>query len=334
MALKEVYTMSFIPNVRSKAQIPLYSGTRGGKVVGENNYYEGYLSDDDAAYVSGFDWNTEMCVSNYFDNVDIYESEFHDILEALGVDAKEAFNHILSIDKDGSELTVDDIKNMPDLDKVELLFSIFRKTILQHIESERDELVVTMLDAYSDEEFDTNKKAYINGHRNQVIIQNNKCFEFADADGNYYDEEVYDTKHTEMFPLIDQDYEDDLNGYVVIGEDDDDTDEEDDKLRYMLALRGLEDEGVVLGSEPTDDMSLLTEANDDSDSYEFDDYANRYDDEESVICGESDCLADFKKNCASIINQLYVDSADCDGCILSDGCNRINCPLKDDSDDE
>lgn len=113
-----------------------------------NDYYEGFLNQYDAQYIGGFDWNTEMCVSEFFDNFSQY---------------------------------------LPDLAKVlpEHVLTEIKDAMLDKMEAERDQLITSMIDVMSDVELSKTKMEYETGNYNYVLQQNSGVFGFAREDGTY-----------------------------------------------------------------------------------------------------------------------------------------------------
>lgn len=118
-----------------------------------NDYYEGYLNDIDSQYVGGFDWNTEMCVNDYFDNFEQYMDE----LSLALVPGQ----------------------------KLDKLMEIIKSTMMKHIEAERESLITSMISAMSEDELSEMKLRYGNGDYNYVLKQNSDVFGLSDESGEY-----------------------------------------------------------------------------------------------------------------------------------------------------
>lgn len=156
--------MTFIPDTRRLVNTMFNKGK-------PNGYYEGYLNDKDASYVAGFDWVVDYCLKNYF-------SDTQDLLDDI--------TENLSMATDNDKLC-DLITNLSDNDKNILALAI-KNAILDRIEIERDELITSMIDSMSDEEYESFKKKFEEGHRNDVLRQLNSL-NITDENGNYIDED-------------------------------------------------------------------------------------------------------------------------------------------------
>ena len=120
--------MTYIPNCRT-----------------DENYNQKYLNEKDKEFLAGFDWCTESAVDNFFDNN--YDSDdgshiCHELLQELSEGEKESYL---------MEFTFGDRKNEDR--KVETIIDKIRYEILAWIESERDMLITSMIDAMGEEEY-------------------------------------------------------------------------------------------------------------------------------------------------------------------------------------
>ena len=124
----------YLPNVREEK---LENGE-------ENGYFEGNLNEKDSEFIRGFDWCAEMSVTNFFDNLfDIFPQESflgHTLAERLPEYMKNEY-----------EVTYRFPENEPDSKKkrkivVETYADLLREELLNWIESDRDESIVSMLD--------------------------------------------------------------------------------------------------------------------------------------------------------------------------------------------
>ena len=117
--------MTYIPDVRKKMITKVI-----GKAPEENAYWEGYLDDGDKKWIKGYDWAVDEVLSMIFDNIGDLELE----VEGEDMDmARFLMNHpeIRQKMKDAFE---------------------------QEFERSRDELVVAMIEDYSEEKYDQLKK--------------------------------------------------------------------------------------------------------------------------------------------------------------------------------
>ena len=128
--------MSYIPNVREKMTTPLTAKS----VSKPNAYWQGYLNDEDAEFVAGFDWAITIVARLFFDNLDIYEGGTPDIgVEDINLSLPEYF------------------EKHPDK------LNVFRSCLFDYAEAERNELVVSMLDDMGEEEYNKRKADVDNG---------------------------------------------------------------------------------------------------------------------------------------------------------------------------
>lgn len=117
--------MTCIPGVRHKTIRKPYT-----QQMEENSYWEGYLDNDDKNWLKGYDWAVNEVLSMIFDNIGDLELE----VEGEDMDmARFLMNHpeIRQKMKDAFE---------------------------QEFERSRDELVVSMIEDYSQEKYDQLKK--------------------------------------------------------------------------------------------------------------------------------------------------------------------------------
>lgn len=139
-----------------------------------NNHYEGFLNQPDSQYIGGFDWNTEVCVNEYFDN-------FKDYMDVI--------KPVLAKDQD--------------LDK---LMEVIKITLMKHIEMERDSLIVSMIDNMPEDELFDRKLQYNLGNYNLVLQQNSECFHIANESGEYKEElsdyvDITDFQDVDLFDM-------------------------------------------------------------------------------------------------------------------------------------
>ena len=124
--------MSYIPNCR------------------EDKYYnQKYLNEKDRTEIIGYDWCTEEVVDNFFDNIeDMFERDSyigHVLNEELSEDEREEYDMIVSFGvKEPKEVHR----------KCETYADLIRLRLLEWIESNRDEMIVSMIDNMSDEEYE------------------------------------------------------------------------------------------------------------------------------------------------------------------------------------
>lgn len=90
----------------------------------DDNYNEKYLCEEDKMFVRGYDWVAENVISCFFDNISIYPDAEQLLEDNVGIIAE---------------------------NKADTL----KAALLNWIEGQRDELITSMLDGYSEEEYET-----------------------------------------------------------------------------------------------------------------------------------------------------------------------------------
>ena len=155
--------MSYIPSIRNiKHEGPFGKGE-------ENGYFQGYLDDDSSTYLAGYDWCIEQVIKNLFFNLDIYQDE----LDECGVDEEklEEFNQCYVNYLESDSFDLDSIKDS----KVRLMLTLV-KALEDYVESERDELGVSMIESLTQEEYEECKELYKAGYKNRVLAQDETLF--------------------------------------------------------------------------------------------------------------------------------------------------------------
>ena len=126
--------MSYIPDCRT-----------------DEHYNEKFLGKPDKDFIRGFDWCVEMAADNFFDN------------EMFGLEAPDNYlGHILC-EEAGEHLQEEYVQEHIFLNngedeprKVKTFADLIRYKLLQWVEMERDELITSMIDNMSDEEYAAN----------------------------------------------------------------------------------------------------------------------------------------------------------------------------------
>lgn len=125
--------MSYIPNCRE-----------------DECYNQKYLRSDDLEFLRGFDWAVEMAVINFFDNN--YTACFRDgylehlLTQKIPTEIDEEYDFPLAFSEKDGDTRRFVIKTYADMLKSE---------ILRFCETERDELITSMIDNYSEDEYKT-----------------------------------------------------------------------------------------------------------------------------------------------------------------------------------
>ena len=159
--------MTYIPDVRKKINSPLYKNI--GKPEG-NPYYEGYLSEDLASSVVGYDEAVDV-VNNCFYNLDM----FLEIFEAIGININR-FERFLSgysdNIKDWENVDITDLSDeqLESLDPVVRFILGIRMIMLNYLEMQRNDFVVSLFDSMPEEEYEKMKKRVDEeGYKNEVL---------------------------------------------------------------------------------------------------------------------------------------------------------------------
>lgn len=115
-------------------------------------YNEKYLNKKDKEFIRGFDCAVEMAVDNFFANnfiKGIDDSDFigHEMLQEVPESEKEEYTFEWAFSDSESEER-----------KVETIADYIRFKILEYCEQERNELITSMIDEMSDEEYNAIKE--------------------------------------------------------------------------------------------------------------------------------------------------------------------------------
>ena len=113
-------------------------------------YNQKFLGKSDKDFIRGFDWCTEQAVDNFFGNKMFglaYPDSYlgHILCEEVPEELREEYDMEDSFLGRGDEHR-----------KVETYADLIRMKLLQWIEMERDELITSMIDNMSDEEYAAN----------------------------------------------------------------------------------------------------------------------------------------------------------------------------------
>ena len=146
-----------VPNIRDTKTITPYLS-----ITEENAYYQGYLKEEDANYIAGYD----ACVNefeNYLYNLDILEDA-----EILGELRRENWDELYS-----QFLDTENTDNEMDIQMVKspicrLLLTLARG-FFEYAEGERNMMGVSILDNMSEEEYDKQVKKCKNGYKNILM---------------------------------------------------------------------------------------------------------------------------------------------------------------------
>lgn len=91
----------------------------------DEDYNEKYLNEKDTEFIKGFDYAVNDALDSFFNLIDDFD-----------------------FDVDGEDIDIGKIlSNHPDI------LERFQEVLSQHLDAERDEMIVSMIDCYSDEEY-------------------------------------------------------------------------------------------------------------------------------------------------------------------------------------
>lgn len=153
--------MEYIPLVREKTLKPVCESDKVSK--NEINYHwEGYLAENDANFIVGYDYCTDAMM-NMMDNLHIYKGMF----ELAGLDVDAIDKKILDEDKNIDEYTEDELSTFSSETKI---LKALQSIILNYADRERSEVIISMIDDMSEEEYFRNKaEVDMQGKKNAIL---------------------------------------------------------------------------------------------------------------------------------------------------------------------
>lgn len=101
------------------------------------------LTNDDKQFVNGFDYCTEVAADCFFDNLDAFFGSDSHIMHALNEELPREM-------KEAYEVEFDYLGNGTVTRDVETYADLLRARMLEFIEAQRDELIVSMIDNASE----------------------------------------------------------------------------------------------------------------------------------------------------------------------------------------
>lgn len=111
------------------------------------NYNQRYLKEEDAQFVRGYDWCAETVVDNFFDNLEMLQDDYlMKILNEKLPEHHEAYGTTYEWECCFAE-------EEPEERKIETYGDYFRSKLLDWMESDRDELIVSLIDDMTEEEY-------------------------------------------------------------------------------------------------------------------------------------------------------------------------------------
>lgn len=96
------------------------------------------LNEKDKAEIAGYDWCAEEVVDNFFDNLDVYFDDDSVLMEALTKEVPASLQTEYEME--------DSFNGQKETRVVKTYADLLRMSILDHIERNRDEVIVSMID--------------------------------------------------------------------------------------------------------------------------------------------------------------------------------------------
>ena len=127
--------MSYIPDCRS-----------------DENYNEKYLNEKDFQFVRGYDWAVEQVIDNFFDNLEVTESD------RLMMIMEEPLPEILVQEYEVPTTFNGDESQEYETRTAKTYGDLLRMNLLKWAECGRDELVTSRIDGMTDEEYQAIKE--------------------------------------------------------------------------------------------------------------------------------------------------------------------------------
>ena len=108
-------------------------------------YNEDKLNEQNKEEIRGFDWCAEMVVDNFFDNMDVPFSDESYIMHLLSEEVPESMQETYTFEFSHGE-------NEPQERTVKTYADLLRLKLIDWIEGERNELIVSMIDGQASED--------------------------------------------------------------------------------------------------------------------------------------------------------------------------------------
>ena len=152
---------SYIPEVREKTLKPLESKVDSKEQP--NEYWEGYLNENQSQFIVGYDYCTDAMM-NMLDNLKIYKSLF----DIAKINIENIDMSIMDEDKNLDEYSEDELNRMTSETKI---LKAIQGAILKYAERERSELIVSMIDELSEDEYFRIKKDVDKNNKKNAILR-------------------------------------------------------------------------------------------------------------------------------------------------------------------
>ena len=138
----------------------------------DDYYNEDFLDGTDKSFVKGYDWCGEQVVDNFFNNLDVYFDDDSHMMHILNEKLPEEMRS-----EEQVEFTFGD--RGTETRKIETYGDLLRSKLQDWIESERDELITSMIESMDEDIY--------NAIRNKVLKENAK----SEKPKEYYDSRKY-----------------------------------------------------------------------------------------------------------------------------------------------
>lgn len=115
----------------------------------DNDYNEKFLNENDKTRIAGYDWCAEEVVDNFFDIIeDLFDDDSH-LMHML--------NEKLPESMQGEEIIEHTFSKRIETRKIETYKDLLRSKLGEHIEDERNEIIVSMIDNMDKEKYESIK---------------------------------------------------------------------------------------------------------------------------------------------------------------------------------
>lgn len=125
-----------------------------------DDYYNAdFLDGNDRTFIRGYDWLTEMVVDNFFNNLELLDSDLMEkvLSEKVPESLQGEYEQVATFKLNDEMLDIE-------IRKVETYGDYIRFKLLEYIESERDQLITSMIEGMDEDIF--------NAIRNRVLKDN------------------------------------------------------------------------------------------------------------------------------------------------------------------
>lgn len=110
----------------------------------------------------GYDWNTEMVIESFFSNIGDWYGDLGELEFVLDKELPERLKTEYEY--------VCEFENESETRKVETYLDLFRMYLLNWIEGERDMLITSIIDGYSDEQIEEIEKKIAERKKRKCVI--------------------------------------------------------------------------------------------------------------------------------------------------------------------